>query len=54
MILASSLFGWWLVRGTLRPIEIDEAARASALAPRSASPDRAAATSSTGLPPSTR
>jgi heavy metal sensor kinase len=28
MILATSLFGWWLVRGTLRPIaQIDEAAR---------------------------
>jgi two-component system heavy metal sensor histidine kinase CusS len=28
MILATSLFGWWLVRGTLRPIaRIDEAAR---------------------------
>jgi signal transduction histidine kinase len=28
MILATSLFGWWLVRGTLRPIaKIDEAAR---------------------------
>ena len=28
MVLATSLFGWWLVRGTLRPIaQIDETAR---------------------------